>query len=101
MYALDCLSLLPEFSSTPTSLVAAAVVGFVVDVLQKDCQVGMCRLLFKLFTKGEIERIKSLEILLYIQTKNMTDDNYRFREAYNKYRLGEVMGVSEYIGVVV
>nr|XP_023021975.1 cyclin-A2-3-like [Leptinotarsa decemlineata] len=85
-YILDCTVLLPEFSSSRLSILAAAALNVAIKLFCPDLEEKSNEFFSRNLSIGEIEKRKSLEAMMYSQVLNMNNESYVFRQPFYKRR---------------
>ncbi|XP_074031636.1 uncharacterized protein isoform X2 [Leptinotarsa decemlineata] len=85
-YILDCTVLLPEFSSSRLSILAAAALNVAIKLFCPDLEEKSNEFFSRNLSVTEIEKRKSLEAMMYSQVLNMNNESYVFRQPFYKRR---------------
>ncbi|KAG5871232.1 hypothetical protein JTB14_012084 [Gonioctena quinquepunctata] len=84
-YILDCVSLLPEFSSARLSVLAAATVNVAIKIYCRDLEEQSNAYFNCNLSVDDIDKRQSLESMMFSQVLNMSNESYMFREPFYKY----------------
>ncbi|CAH1155860.1 unnamed protein product [Phaedon cochleariae] len=83
-YFLDCMTLLPDFSSIPVSILAAAVINVAIKMYYPTLENIVRLYLGRNMSSIHDQKRRVAESKIHAQTTLMRDENYMFRKAYHK-----------------